>query len=134
MKDNHNITEHELDNELHGLIDDMPENMDLASGIEKIINKKIRKIVFHFEVMYPYNEVASLQIEKVGFSRYILDMQIIDHRGPVMIGKPNVKIEIFQGKCKVKEDINSIMMQRKFLCLLQKIIVFQDLKTRLLNI
>ena len=154
MKDNDKMTEEELDKELHDLIDEMPENRDLSFDIEKIINKKIRKIVFrttlaflgvfaavflmisplmnmaytnpeklnkepdqkvlsslraYFEVMYPYNEVASLQIEKVGFSRYMLNMQIIDHRGPIMIGRPNVKIEMFQGNFKVKEDINNMV-------------------------
>jgi len=156
MKDNDNMTEEELDKELHDLIDEMPENKDLASDIEKIINKKIRTIVLrtvlailgvfaavflmisplmnmtytnpkklnkepdrkvlsslrsYFEVMYPYNEVASLQIEKEGFSRYMLNMQIIDHKGPISIGRPNVKIEMFQGNCKVKEDINDMTMQ-----------------------
>ena len=154
MKDNDNMTEEELDEELHDLIDEMPENRDLASDIEKSINNKIRKIVFrttlailgvlaavflmisplmnmaytnpeklnkepdqkvlsclraYFEVMYPYNEVASLQIENEGFSRYMLNMQIIDHTGPIMIGRPNVKIEMFQGNCKVKEDINNMV-------------------------
>lgn len=153
MKDNDNMTEEELDKELHDLIDEMPENIDLASDIEKIINKKIRKIVFrttlailgvlaavflmisplmnmaytnpeklnekpdqkvysslraYFEVMYPYNEVASLDIEKKGFSRYMLNMQIIDHTGPVKIGRPNVKFEMFKGNLKVKEDINDM--------------------------
>ena len=156
MKDNDNMTEEELDKELHDLIDEMPENKDLASDIEKIINKKIRTIVLrtvlailgvfaavflmisplmnmtytnpeklnkepdrkvlsslrsYFEVMYPYNEVASLQIEKEGFSRYMFNMQIIDHKGPISIGRPNVKIEMFQGNCKVKEDINDMTMQ-----------------------
>ena len=41
MKDNDNMTEEDLDKELHDLIDEMPENMDLASDIEKIINKNI---------------------------------------------------------------------------------------------
>lgn len=154
MKDNDKMTEEELDKELHDLIDEMPENRDLASDIEKIINKKIRKTVFrtilailgvlaavflmisplmnmaytnpeklnkepdqkvlsclraYFEVMYPYNEVASLQIEKVGFSRYMLNMQIIDHTGPIKIGIPNVKIEMFKGNLKVKEDINNMV-------------------------
>ncbi len=154
MKDNDDITEEELDKELHGLIDEMPENRDLASDIEKIINKKIRKIVFrttlailgilaavflmisplmnmaytnpqklnkepdqkvlsslrsYFEVMYPYNEVVSLQIENKGFSRYMLNMQIIDRTGLIMIGRPNVKIEMFKGNWKVKEDINNMV-------------------------
>jgi hypothetical protein len=154
MKDNDNMTEEELDKELHGLIDEMPENRDLSSDIEKIINKKIRKIVFrttlaiigvlaavylmisplmnmaytnpeklnkepdtkvisslraYFEVMYPYNEVASLQIEKVGLSKYMLNMQIIDHTEPITIGRPNVKIEMFKGNLKVKEDINNMV-------------------------
>ena len=156
MRDNDNMTEEELDKELHGLIDEMPENRDLASDIEKIINKKIIKIVFrttlailavlaalflmisplmnmgytnpekinkepekrvlsslraYFEVMYPYNEVASLQIEKDGFSRYMLNMQIIDHKEPTIIGRPNVKIEMFKGKFKVKEDVNDMTMK-----------------------
>jgi hypothetical protein len=154
MKDNNNMAEEELDKELHELIDEMPENRDLASHIEKIINKKIRKIVFrtilaiigvlaavflmisplmnmaytnpeklnkepdqkvlsclrtYFEVMYPYNEVASLQIEKVGVSRYMFNMQIIDHTEPIMIGRPNVKVEMFQGNSKVKEDVNNMV-------------------------
>ncbi|MGH4139143.1 sigma factor regulator N-terminal domain-containing protein [Clostridium sp.] len=154
MKDNENMTEEELDKELHGLIEEMPESRDLASDIEKIINKKIRKIVFrttlailavlaavfimisplmnmaytnpeklnkepdpkvlsslraYFEVMYPYNEVASLQIEKVGFSRYMFNMQILDHTGPISIGRQNVKIEMFKGNCKVKEDTNNMV-------------------------
>lgn len=154
MRNNDNMSEKELDKKLQGLIDEMPESRDLAADVEKIINKKIRKIVFrttlailailaavflmisplmkmaytnpeklnkepdqkvlsslraYFEVMYPYNEVASLQIENQGFSRYMLNMQIIDHKGPVMIGRPNVKIEMFRGNSRVKEDINDMV-------------------------
>lgn len=153
MGDKDDITEEQLDKELHALIDELPENMQLASNIEKIINKKIRRIVFrttlailgvlaavflmfsplmnmgytiteklnkepgqkvlscfrtYFETMYPYNEVASLQIEKEWFFRDMLNMQIIDHTGPIMIGKPNVKIEMFQGNCEIKEDIDNM--------------------------
>jgi hypothetical protein len=156
MKDNDNMTEEELDKELHALIDELPEDKDLASDIEKIINKKIRKVVFrttlailsvlaalflmisplmnigytnpeklnkeperkvtssfraYFEVMYPYNEVASVQIEKEGFSRYMLNMQIIDHTGPIRIGRPNVKIEMFRGNLKLREDINDMVVK-----------------------
>ncbi len=156
MKDNDNMTEEDLDKELQTLMDELPENRDMAADIEKIINKKIRKIVFrttfailgvlaaiflmisplmnmsytnpeklnkepeqkvfsslraYFEVMYPYNEVASLQIESKGFSKYMLDMQVIDHTGPVRIGRPNVKVEMFMGNCKVIEDINNMVMK-----------------------
>jgi hypothetical protein len=156
MNNDDNMTEEELDKELHALIDEIPENRDLASDIDKIINKKIKKVVFrttlailsvlaalflmisplmdmsytnpkklnkepdqkmtsslraYFELMYPYNEVASLQIEKEGFSRYMLNMQIIDHTGPIMIGRPNVKIEMFRGNLKLKEDINNMVMK-----------------------
>jgi hypothetical protein len=154
MRNNDNMSEEELDKKLQGLMDEMPESRDLAADVEKIINKKIKKIVFrtilailgvlaavflmisplmnmaytnpeklnkepdqkvlsslraYFEVMYPYNEVASLQIEKEGFSRYMLNMQIIDHTGPVKIGMPNVKIEMSRGNLKVKEDINDMV-------------------------
>lgn len=156
MNNDDNMTEEELDKQLHALIDEMPENRDLASDIEKIINKKIRKVVFrttlaiicvlaalflmisplmdmsftnpknlnkepnqkvtsslraYFELMYPYNEVATLQVEKEGFSKYMLEMQIIDHTGPIMIGKSNVKIEMFRGNLKLKEDINNMTMK-----------------------
>lgn len=155
MKDNDNMTEEDLDKELQTLMDELPENRDMAADIEKIINKKIRKIVFrttlailgvlaaiflmisplmnmsytnpeklnkepdqkvfsslraYFEVMYPYNEVASLQIESKGFSKYMLNMQVIDHTGPVISGVPNVKMEMFQGKLNVKEAPNHMVV------------------------
>jgi len=145
-----------VDKALLDLMDEMPENSDLAVDIEEIINKKIRKIVFrtmlaifgvlaavflmisplmnmthinpeklnkepdqkvltclraYFEVMYPYNEVANLEIEKLGFSKYRLNMQVIDHTGPISIGLANVKIEMFQGHLKVEEDINNRIMK-----------------------
>jgi hypothetical protein len=87
--------------------------MNMAYTNPKKLNKEgdqkvLSSLRAYFEVMYPYNEVASLQIEKFGFSRYMLNIQIIDHTGPIKIGSPNVKIEMFKGNSKVKEDINDM--------------------------
>lgn len=135
----------ELDKELEGLVESMPENGLLEKKIEQKIKKTIQRIAFqtillvagslialfliispimnalypnpeklnqepdrtmlmllrtYWETTEPYMEPVSLEVEKKGFAKYDLAMQIINHQGAVNIGEKNVWMEMVRGTYK----------------------------------
>ena len=53
----------------------------------------------YMEMNYPYKELDYINVEKHGFARYTLDMNILDQREMVHIGaEPNATLEIARGK------------------------------------
>ena len=53
----------------------------------------------YMEMNYPYKELDYINVEKHGFARYTLDMNILDQRTMVHIGaEPNATLEISRGK------------------------------------
>lgn len=52
----------------------------------------------YYETTHPYRELINLEVEKKGFARYELSMQIADLTQPVYIGEPNVWCDMEYGK------------------------------------
>ena len=53
----------------------------------------------YMEMNYPYKELDYINVEKHGFARYTLDMNILDQRGFVPIGaEPNATLEVSRGE------------------------------------
>lgn len=64
----------------------------------------------YVETVLPYREVVSLEVEKKGFGRYEIAMQMIDLSQPsIHIGGSNVWIEMNQGKYADVKDADSVM-------------------------
>lgn len=62
------------------------------------------------ETVLPYREVVSLEVEKNGFGRYEIAMQMLDlSQPPINIGKPNVWVEMNWGKYGSVKDADSVM-------------------------
>lgn len=53
----------------------------------------------YMEMNYPYKELDYIKVEKHGFARYTLDMNILDQRGVTHVGaEPNATLEIARKK------------------------------------
>lgn len=64
----------------------------------------------YVETVFPYREVASLEVEKKGFGRYEIAMQIVDTaQTKINIGKANVWVEMNRGKYHSMKDADSVM-------------------------
>lgn len=66
------------------------------------LNQKPEQTMLHvlrdyYETTHPYRELISLEVEKKGFARYELGMQIVDLTQPVHIGGPNVWCDMNYG-------------------------------------
>ncbi|ROR29233.1 sigma factor regulator [Mobilisporobacter senegalensis] len=62
----------------------------------------------YFETMRPYAEVVSVEIDKQGFGKYTVNLDMQNHIGKTMIGLPNVTMEIDKGKASVITDVKSM--------------------------
>ncbi|MDD6213568.1 MAG: hypothetical protein PUB22_10660 [Clostridiales bacterium] len=62
------------------------------------------------ETVLPYREAISLEVEKKGFGRYEIAMQMADlSQPPIHIGGPNVWVEMNWGNYGNLKDIDSVM-------------------------
>lgn len=53
----------------------------------------------YMEMNYPYKDLDYINVEKRGFARYTLNMNILDQRGMIHVGaEPNATLEISRGK------------------------------------
>lgn len=65
----------------------------------------------YVETVLPYREVVSLEVEKKGFGKYEIAMQMVDlSQPPIHIGGPNVWIEMNRGKYGDVKDTDSVMI------------------------
>ena len=51
----------------------------------------------YIEMNHPWNELVMIDVEKKGFARYEVEMQISDHTESLYIGVPNVKCTVKAG-------------------------------------
>lgn len=72
----------------------------------------------YMETIQPYREVISLEVEKKGFARYDLAMQVADLTEPLVIGGPNVWCEVNFGSYENIIDSEQTLGQKagRFAC------------------
>lgn len=59
----------------------------------------------YYETMYPYREVCGIEVEKDGFGRYTLALDLIDHsEGKIAVGDYDVTMSMKRGKLAVESD------------------------------
>lgn len=63
----------------------------------------------YWETSQPYAELISVDVEKNGFSRYELSMQVANHRDSLSIGAANVWCEVAFGEYKNWKDSNQLV-------------------------
>lgn len=67
------------------------------------------------DMTQPWSELISVGVEKKGFARYEMEMQISDHTEPLYVGIPNVTMDVNCGKyAEIKDPDNrlTIFMNR----------------------
>lgn len=65
----------------------------------------------YWETLQPYSEIISVDVEKNGFSRYELSMQVANHRDHLYIGVTNVWCEMALGNYKNWKDSNMLLIK-----------------------
>ena len=63
----------------------------------------------YIEINHPWNELIMVDVEKKGFARYELEMQISNHTEPLYFGVPNVKCEVKKGNYMNITDSNGLL-------------------------
>ena len=54
----------------------------------------------YFDMVYPWREVLFVEVEKKGFAKYDINMQVADKTEPIHFGIQNVTCEVSRGKYK----------------------------------
>lgn len=72
----------------------------------------------YFDTTCPYREILSLDVEKKGFARYGLEMQVADLTEPLSIGAANVWCDVNYGKYEnfMDPDFNMAHYLGRFSC------------------
>lgn len=61
------------------------------------------------DMTQPWSELISVDVEKKGFARYEMEMQIADHTEPIYVGMPNVTMDVKRGKyAEIKDPDNRL--------------------------
>lgn len=58
----------------------------------------------YWETMQPYTEIVSLNVQKKGFARYTLEMQVANHREQLILSNANVWMDMEFGTYKNQRD------------------------------
>lgn len=63
----------------------------------------------YFDMVYPWREVLFVEVEKKGFAKYDINMQVADKTEPIHFGIQNVTCEVSRGKYKKIYDPEMMM-------------------------
>ena len=65
----------------------------------------------YFDMVYPWREVLFVEVEKKGFAKYDINMQVADKTEPIHLGIQNVTCEVSRGKYKKIYDPEMMMVR-----------------------